>query len=203
MARKRTRQEADEKVKDKKQASEGAEKQTSEVAESKIDDKKTQQQSQEESKPSEPSEAAANDSTNSTDNAIQLTDWQAVYDATSARYYFWSPSTNKTQWTNPYEDNATATTTSNEPEYSYAAHFNARTGRFTSDGNGAEKASDFSRAKRQMDFFFDYDKFAEQRAKEIMNPEPKKKLTKAQVERFKQRRKEKKETKKKMWLIND
>ncbi|CAG8478265.1 10800_t:CDS:2 [Diversispora eburnea] len=53
-------------------------------------------------------------------------------------------------------------------DYKLSARFNARTGKFQRDPTlTPEKFSAESKAFRQMSYFFDYDKFAEQRSKKV------------------------------------
>ncbi|CAG8573013.1 624_t:CDS:1 [Acaulospora morrowiae] len=93
-------------------------------------------------------------------------------------------------------------------DYKVTARFNARTGKFQRDPTlTPEKFSADSKAIRQMSYFFDYDKFAEQRSKKTKLDDSSgeikenKKLNKKDIEFFKQKKKEKKEMKKKAWLM--
>ncbi|CAG8541794.1 10358_t:CDS:1 [Acaulospora colombiana] len=92
-------------------------------------------------------------------------------------------------------------------EYKVTARFNARTGKFQRDPTlTPEKFSADSKAIRQMSYFFDYDKFAEQRSKKTKlddssEVKENKRLNKKDIEFFKQKKKEKKEMKKKAWLM--
>ncbi|GAB5587509.1 hypothetical protein Unana1_02409 [Umbelopsis nana] len=98
-----------------------------------------------------------------------------------------------------------------EPVNSYdsVAHFNARTGKFTSskeaDRLNPEYMSLESRAKRQMQYYFDVDAYQEQRNRERMANAAgaKRPLSKKEVERFKRQKQEKKEKRKREWLSKD
>lgn len=93
--------------------------------------------------------------------------------------------------------------------YNSVAHFNSRTGKFTSSKEADTYNPDYmsleSRAKRQMQFYFDVDAYQEQVNRERMaNPAGKKRpLSKHEVERFKRQKQEKKEKRKRDWLSKD
>ncbi|KAI7895664.1 uncharacterized protein EV154DRAFT_494553 [Mucor mucedo] len=99
-----------------------------------------------------------------------------------------------------------------QPETSYAstAHFNARTGRFTTQNDverlNPENLTIESRAKRQMQFYFDVDTYTEERNQQRSFTEDgrvgkKKQLTRKEVEYFKKMKKEKKSKKAREWLL--
>ena len=101
-------------------------------------------------------------------------------------------------------------------DYKFTARFNARTGKFQRDPTlNPEKFSADAKAIRQMSYFFDYDQFAESRGSAAANKRlsseaslddsirSHKKLNKKDIEMFKQKKKEKKEMKKKSWLLSD
>lgn len=99
-----------------------------------------------------------------------------------------------------------------QPETSYAstAHFNARTGRFTTQDDverlNPENLTIESRAKRQMQFYFDVDSYTEERNQQRSFTEDgrvgkKKHLTRKEVEYFKKMKKEKKSKKAREWLL--
>ncbi|GBB88819.1 hypothetical protein RclHR1_15410004 [Rhizophagus clarus] len=101
-------------------------------------------------------------------------------------------------------------------DYKLTARFNARTGKFQRDPTlNPEKFSAESKAIRQMSYFFDYDQFAESRGSSASNKrlssdaslgdsiKSPKKLNKKDIEMFKQKKKEKKDMKKKSWLLSD
>lgn len=93
--------------------------------------------------------------------------------------------------------------------YNSVAHFNSRTGKFTSSKEADTYNPDYmsleSRAKRQMQFYFDVDAYQEQINRERMaNPAGKKRpLSKQEVEKFKRQKQEKKEKRKRDWLSKD
>ncbi|KAG9292691.1 hypothetical protein G9A89_008278 [Geosiphon pyriformis] len=91
-------------------------------------------------------------------------------------------------------------------DYTLKARFNSRTGRFQRDPTlNPERFSADSKAVRQMSYFFDYESFSQERgAKRLKGDgEKNKKLTKRQLEVLKQKKKEKKEMRKKAWLMGD
>jgi hypothetical protein len=93
--------------------------------------------------------------------------------------------------------------------YQSVAHFNARTGKFTSsmeaDRLNPEYMSLESRAKRQMQYYFDVDAYQEQRNRErqSMVAGQKRPLSKKEIEKFKRQKQEKKERRKREWLSKD
>lgn len=99
-----------------------------------------------------------------------------------------------------------------QPETSYAstAHFNARTGRFTTQNDverlNPENLTIENRATRQMQFYFDVDSYTEERNQQRSFIEDgrvgkKKQLTRKEVEYFKKMKKEKKSKKAREWLL--
>lgn len=90
-------------------------------------------------------------------------------------------------------------------DYTISARFNSRTGKFQRDPTlTPEKFSSDAKAIRQMSYFFDYESFAEQRSKrnkESSESKSNKKLNRKDIELFKQKKKERKEMKKKAWLM--
>ncbi|KAL9539024.1 hypothetical protein MBANPS3_010520 [Mucor bainieri] len=94
--------------------------------------------------------------------------------------------------------------------YTSQAHFNARTGRFTTQADvnrlNPEMLTIEARAKRQMQNYFDVDSYTEQRNAQIHNAEngrinKKKPLTRKEVEYFKKMKKEKKSKRAREWLM--
>jgi hypothetical protein len=97
-----------------------------------------------------------------------------------------------------------------EERYTAQAHFNARTGRFTTQADvdrlNPDHLSIHARAKRQMQNYFDVDSYTEQRnAQRNMIEEgrvnKKKPLTRKEVEYFKKMKKEKKSKRAREWLM--
>lgn len=90
--------------------------------------------------------------------------------------------------------------------YTFRAHFNARTGRFTSSTDlsrlNPERLSAENRAMRQMGYYFDHERFMEDR-NSGSGGGGKVRLSKADLEKLKKTRKEKKEMKGKKWLLTD
>ncbi|KAG0945454.1 hypothetical protein G6F57_003977 [Rhizopus arrhizus] len=90
--------------------------------------------------------------------------------------------------------------------YSTQAHFNARTGKFTTHEDVArlnpENLSIENRATRQMQFYFDVDAYTEQRNRQrLLDNGTKRKLTRKEVERFKKKKQEKKNKRAREWLL--
>lgn len=95
----------------------------------------------------------------------------------------------------------------------YAARFNARTGRFEGDPTkNPERVGDVERAKRQNQFYFDYDNWQktlaaehDKRALDGVDEDggagKRQKLTKKQLAEARARNAEKKEKKRKAWLL--
>jgi len=87
---------------------------------------------------------------------------------------------------------------SNPAAYSYSAKFNARTGAFTKpEGRDPTHVSEFERMKRMSEFYFDYNAWQtdleQQNAEEAeAGGKRKKKPSKADLEMFKERKKQKK-----------
>ncbi|CEP15305.1 hypothetical protein [Parasitella parasitica] len=124
----------------------------------------------------------------------------------------------------PYYNNITTTAAASYDQYfdpnlaaassgeSYTshAHFNARTGRFTTQADvnrlNPEMLSIESRATRQMQNYFDVDSYTEQRNAQLNMAQngrvnKKKPLTRKEVEYFKRMKKEKKSKRAREWLL--
>ncbi|KAI8580370.1 hypothetical protein K450DRAFT_238186 [Umbelopsis ramanniana AG] len=122
---------------------------------------------------------------------------------------------NTTETSRPFQsynelfDPSEATSQAAMDSYNSVAHFNSRTGKFTSSKEADTYNPDYmsleSRAKRQMQFYFDVDAYQEQINRErLANPAGKKRpLTKQEVEKFKRQKQEKKEKRKRDWLSKD
>ncbi|KAI9259297.1 hypothetical protein BY458DRAFT_517401 [Sporodiniella umbellata] len=161
--------------------------------------------------------------------------WTAVWDENYKAYYWWNTATNETTWTDPnapdLDQEAKEETKAQErikdyskanqaingqqpyfpsPDYSHLytsqAHFNSRTGRFTTQEDASrlnpESMSIENRATRQMQFYFDVDAYTEQRNKQkLMDQGIKRKLTRKEVEYFKKMKQEKKNKRAREWLL--
>ncbi|CAG8493420.1 4494_t:CDS:2 [Ambispora gerdemannii] len=142
----------------------------------------------------------------------------------SSQYHYTDPSLSLT-------DHTAATTAENmsdynafiaqhgnsSTEYTLQARFNSRTGRFQRDPTlNPERFSADSKAVRQMSYFFDYEQFSLERGVKRLKQqgggggggngngsEKSKKIGKRELEILKQRKKEKKEMKKRAWLMGD
>ena len=116
------------------------------------------------------------------------------------------PYYSSTSYDQYYDPNSTTPTES----YTSHAHFNARTGRFTTQADvnrlNPEMLSIESRATRQMQNYFDVDTYTEQRNAQIHMADSgrinkKKPLTRKEVEYFKKMKKEKKSKRAREWLM--
>ncbi|GAA5799029.1 hypothetical protein HPULCUR_004438 [Helicostylum pulchrum] len=97
-----------------------------------------------------------------------------------------------------------------EASYATTAHFNSRTGRFTTQEDASRLNPDNltieNRATRQMQFYFDVDRYTEERNMQREYTADgrvgkKKQLTRKEVEYFKKMKKEKKSKKAREWLM--
>jgi hypothetical protein len=96
----------------------------------------------------------------------------------------------------------------NEDDYSYAsqAHFNARTGRFTTSQDVERLNPDLftieNRGTKQMKYYFDVDSYTEEYNRQKQTTSGKKRsLTRKEVEYFKKMKKEKKSKRAREWLL--
>jgi len=86
-------------------------------------------------------------------------------------------------------------------QYSATAAFNRFTGRFQNPDLNPENFNDENKSKRQMNAFFDVDAAANSHDGRSLKAERSgKKLTKAELKQFKEKRKAKKEEKRRAWL---
>lgn len=85
--------------------------------------------------------------------------------------------------------------------YAASAQFNRFTGKWQSADVNPEKFSDENKSKRQMNAFFDVDAAANAHSGKSLKAErSSKKITKAELKAFRDKRKEKKEEKRRAWL---
>ncbi|KAG1473411.1 hypothetical protein G6F56_000967 [Rhizopus delemar] len=154
--------------------------------------------------------------------------WTPVWDENYKAYYWWNTVTNETTWNDPNGTNQDQEakeeqkaqeriknyTQSNQQPYfpspdslyTSQAHFNSRTGRFTTQEDisrlNPEVMSIENRATRQMQFYFDVDAYTEQRNKQrMMDQGTKRKLTRKEVDYFKKMKQEKKNKRAREWLL--
>ncbi|KAI8885114.1 hypothetical protein K501DRAFT_284450 [Backusella circina FSU 941] len=103
----------------------------------------------------------------------------------------------------PYEHYFTE---NNNQEYATQAHFNARTGRFTTNQDverlNPELFTIENRGTKQMKYYFDVDSYTEEynRQKQVTTGK-KRSLTRKEVEYFKKAKKEKKSKRAREWLL--
>ena len=103
----------------------------------------------------------------------------------------------------PSELEASAQHAQQDPTTAYAATaaFNRFTGRFQNPDLTPENFNDENKSKRQMNAFFDVDAAANSHdGRSLKEERSGKKLTKAELKKFKEKRKAKKEEKRKAWL---
>lgn len=94
---------------------------------------------------------------------------------------------------------------SNDDEYAQTVNFNRWTGRFQQPGVGPEYHNDENKSRRQMANFFDVDAAANShdgRSLKEERTEKAQRLSKRELQAFKQRNKQKKEQKRRAWLMN-
>lgn len=88
-------------------------------------------------------------------------------------------------------------------DYSASAHFNRFTGKFQQAGVGPELHNDEHKSGRQMNAFFDVDASANSHDGRSLKAERRNKaLTKKELKQFKTKRKEKKDQKRRAWLMD-
>ncbi|KAH6638762.1 hypothetical protein C7974DRAFT_121114 [Boeremia exigua] len=88
-------------------------------------------------------------------------------------------------------------------DYTAQAHFNRFNGKFQTAGQGPEMHNDENKSKRQMTAFFDVDAAANSHDGRSLKAERRgKSLNKKEVKAFKEKRREKKEEKRRAWLLD-
>lgn len=100
-------------------------------------------------------------------------------------------------------DDAVAATTTDDPSVPYAATaaFNRFTGQFQTAEMGPERHNDESKSRRQLNAYFDHDNPANLHDGRSLKAErSNKKLSKAELKAFKEKRKARKEEKRRAWL---
>lgn len=146
--------------------------------------------------------------------------WKAVFDPKTGSYYFWNLKTNETTWKNPRvpED------TSNDPqklekrlqemplershpykEYVFTARFNRFTGKWQNDPNKIpENFTREAKELRQQSFYFDVEATAAAHdGRSFLKERQQRKYTKKEMAQYKKQYKEKKEQRKREWLLED
>lgn len=126
-----------------------------------------------------------------------------------------SPAESQTSETSPRQASVYAHTSqypyqfgANGEPYVFQAYFNTRTGKFQTanevDRFNPERLSIENRAKRQMQYYFDVDAYMEERNREKQSgmAGQKRRLTKKDIERFKQAKQEKKMRRAREWLCD-
>ncbi|KAF2871272.1 hypothetical protein BDV95DRAFT_573646 [Massariosphaeria phaeospora] len=87
--------------------------------------------------------------------------------------------------------------------YSVTAHFNRFNGRFQGPSSGPEMHNDDNKSRRQLNAYFNVDDAANSHNGRSLKAERRNKVkSKKQVQEFKQKRKDKKEQKRREWLLN-
>ncbi|KAF1847921.1 uncharacterized protein K460DRAFT_65513 [Cucurbitaria berberidis CBS 394.84] len=91
----------------------------------------------------------------------------------------------------------------NGQDYTAAAHFNRFTGKFQQADAGPEMHNDENKSKRQMTAFFDVDAAANSHDGRSLKAERRSKtLSKKELKAFKDKRRDKKEEKRRAWLLD-
>ena len=116
--------------------------------------------------------------------------WQRVFDEESNDYYYWNSTTNKTQWEVPqeYSQEKQAIPTENVINQAYNLYKN--TDYSALESYPAAVTNDYSKAFNQMSFYFDVEKYQNER--NLNRNKTVKKLSKAEIQRFKAKKLEKK-----------
>ncbi|CAO2647256.1 Nn.00g081780.m01.CDS01 [Neocucurbitaria sp. VM-36] len=90
----------------------------------------------------------------------------------------------------------------NGQDYAASAHFNRFTGQFQQPGMGPEMHNDENKSRRQMTAFFDVDAAANSHDGRSLKAERRNKpLSKKELKAFKEKRRDKKEEKRRGWLL--
>jgi hypothetical protein len=99
---------------------------------------------------------------------------------------------------------ATATSLTNpSQDYTTAAHFNRFTGKFQDASVNPDNHNDANKSRRQMTAFFDVDAAANSHDGRSLKAERRgKNLSKKELKAFKDKRREKKEEKRRAWLLD-
>ncbi|CCJ28452.1 unnamed protein product [Pneumocystis jirovecii] len=170
--------------------------------------------------PSFLSEKSNTDFLNSIKDSISPDDgWNAVLDPKTQTYYFWNSKTNETTWKNPrIPDNSSETSMKMDiqsknvsypsypyKEYVFTARFNRLTGKWQNDPNKIpENFTEDARALRQQSFYFDVEATAAAHDGRSFRAErQQKRLTKKELANYKKQNRQKKEQRKREWLLED
>ncbi|OLL21777.1 WW domain-containing protein [Neolecta irregularis DAH-3] len=145
--------------------------------------------------------------------------WHAIFENSIQAYYFWNSITNETTWTNPRLPGAHVNEKLNpeqllrlqnealkaqEPEYAYSQRFSRRTGKFLSESKRPENHTKDARARKQLEQFYDIEAFEKQRAgRSLLEERRNMKFPKSQLKELIKKRNERKEARKRGWLMDD
>ncbi|KAG5513716.1 hypothetical protein PMAC_000754 [Pneumocystis sp. 'macacae'] len=145
--------------------------------------------------------------------------WNAVLDSKTQTYYFWNSKTNETTWKNPRIQNNSSemhidmdmhpksTSPYSYPykEYVFTARFNRLTGKWQNDPDKIpENFTADARALRQQSFYFDVEATAAAHDGRSFRAErQQKRLTKKELANYKKQNRQKKEQRKREWLLED
>lgn len=148
-------------------------------------------------------------------------DWQAIYDQSSKSFFFYNKQTKETTWENPREKSdqdisygqdhlkkrqnidvgAHQARGSDVPVFQ--AQFDRRTGRFVADPTRVpENFTADARSDRQMQNFLDLNKL-DQSGSSMKENRRNVKHSKAELQLFKLKHKEKRDTRRRAWLMKD
>ena len=145
--------------------------------------------------------------------------WQAIWDAAHQAYYFHNDITGENTWTNPRVVTSTESQPPAQdlhptddiapppdtPDLSFSANFNRKTGKFQDlSRRNVDSYTQHARMNRKLGDYFDVSADESQRNGKSLKAERREiKWSKAQVEHFKQARKDKRRKRQMDFLLND
>lgn len=152
-------------------------------------------------------------------SSTDLDGWQAIYDPNVKAYYFYNNHTKETTWDNPrsaqpsispahmtHQEDGSATSKKGEvkeADFAFQARFDRRTGRFIADVNKTvENYTADARADRQLSRYVDASQMHED-GRSLRAERAAKEYSKQEMKVFKQKYKEKREHRRRAWLLKD
>lgn len=158
--------------------------------------------------------------TKSLNDVVSADPWQAIFDAKSKTYYFHNTDTGATTWDNPRAKPSNESDSGHErsvphgytthfqrpvaeAEFSFQARFDRRTGKFIADASRTvENHSVSARAARQLSRYVD-EKSIEEDGRSLRAERRAREHTKEEIKLFKQKHKEKRNQRRRAWLVAD
>ena len=135
--------------------------------------------------------------------------WQAIYDPNFKAFYFYNTITKTTTWDNPRAKQAEGATSNSkngqlqETSFAFQAQFSRRTGRFIADPTKtADQQTVDAREDRQLSRFFDISTL-DAGGMSLRGERAEQTYSKQQMKLFKKNYKERKEAKRRAWLLTD